>query len=1101
MKCLPKTAVCTYRKGDPASLFKKVPLLLLLVFSLFSIPLFSQNAITGRVTGGDSSLSNVTIQVKGAKTATQTNYSGRFSIKAPVNSILIFSYVGFVSREIRVSNQTEINVQLQQVANQMNDVVVVGYGKQKLPTVTGAVGVISGKDLIQTPAGNITNMLIGRTSGISGVQVGGEPGVNATTIRIRGVATLNGQDPLIVVDGIQQPSEQPYVLLNAMDANEIESISVLKDASSTAVYGIRGANGVIIITTKRGRASRPQFSFSANQGLTKAASIFKTANSYQFATLRNEAIRNAQSAGNFSFDNMLFSDDELWKFQNNRDYTPAQVTAMTNLTDAQRTALQNSPALYYTSHNYYDEQFGGTGKQNQYNLNVSGGTAKVRYFTSLGFFKQDGILSNTTYGGSNSNPSYKRYNFRSNFDIDLIKNFQLNFNIAGQSSNNRIAGASASSDFGNRYQAIIQGILENSPFVGPGIVDGHLVTSYIGLAGDPTNPLGLKGGTGGTPLAALLTGGTRTVNTTTLSTVITLKHTMNYLTKGLESHVKVAYDDSYSKGFLQTNSVPQYGAMRDPSNPANIIFIGGQVSPSTTQDNQGNGAWRKVYLEAAVNYSHSFGSHNVSGLVLANAQKYTANGQSFNTPSGLMGLVGRLTYNFKERYLVEFTSGFNGTENFADGKRFGFFPAVGGGWIISNESFFKKNKFITWAKIRGTYGEVGNDQIGGRRYLYLPNTWVTNAAGYYFGNSNGSSNNPSYAGSAESALGNPEVTWERAKKINLSADLKFIQDKLSLVGTLFREKRDNILVTSGILPSTLGVPQANTPPLNLGRITNEGFEIEAGWNDQIGAVAYFLKGNYSFARNKINYRAEAPYPYEWMNATGYSIGQYKGLLTNGFYNTQEELNNRPFNSYSNNARLGDIKFRDITGDGIINDQDLVPIGYSNLPQVSYNLSVGFSYKGFDLSALFIGTAKGSFPQFDYILSSPFAKNVGQVLQYAYDGHWTPEKYASGQPITYPSISFSGGQSNNYKLSDFWLKSNDFQRLKNIELGYSFDKSGFLSRANIKSVRVYMNGNNLLTWGSHLIPGIDPEQADAGKNSSGYLFPLTKTYNFGLNIQF
>ncbi len=1101
-KCLSSGRINPYQKGYSIRPFKKAPFLLLVFFSLFSLDLFAQQAITGRVTlGGDSALANVTVQVKGKKTATQTNEDGRFSINAPANATLVFSYVGFAPYEIKVNNRSVINVQLQSAGVQLNDVVVVGYGKQRAPTVTGAIGVISSKDLTQTPVANITNMLIGRTAGISGVQAGGEPGMNAASIRIRGVATLNGQDPLIVIDGIQQPTEQPYVLLNAMDANEIENISVLKDASATAVYGIRGANGVIIITTKRGRTNRPQFNFSANQGFTKAASLFETVNSYEFALMRNESVRNAQAAGDNSYNRLLFSDDELWKFQNNRDYTTSEVDAMTNLNPEQKAALKNSPALYYTSHNYYKEQFGGTGLQNQYNLNVSGGTAKVKYFTSLGYFQQDGILSNTSYGGANTNPNYRRYNFRSNFDIDIIKNFQLSFNIGGQSSINRVAGAGGSSDFSNRYQALIQNILENSPFVGPGIIDGHLVTSFIGLPGDSTNPLGNKGGTGATPLASLLTGGSRTIYTTSLNTVLTLRHTMDYLTKGLESHVTVAYDNSYAKGFLQTNSVPQYSAMRDPANPANIVFIGGAINPTSAADNQGNSSWRKVYLEAAVNYRRSFGPHNVSGLILGNAQKYTANGQAFNTPSGLMGLVSRATYDFKERYLAEFSMGLNGTENFAPGKRFGYFPAVSAGWIISNEAFFRKNKWISFVKIRGSYGEVGNDQIGGRRYLYLPNAWVTNSNGYYYGNSNGSYNNPYFAGASESALGNPEVTWERAKKINISADLKLLNNKLAVTGSVFQEKRNNILVTSGIIPATYGVPQSSTPPINLGRVSNGGFEIEANWNDNIGGLSYFIRGNYSFARNKIDYMAEAPYPYEWMNTTGFAIGQYKGLLTDGFYNTEKELNNRPFNKYGNNARLGDLKYKDITGDGIIDEKDLVPIGYSNLPQVAYNLTIGFSYKGFDINALFIGTAKGTFSQFGYILNTPFAQTRGQVLKYMYDGRWTPEKYASGETISYPSNSFSGAGPNNV-LSDFWLRPNDFQRLKNLEIGYTFNKqSSFLTRTNIKGIRVYMNGNNLITWGSKMIKGIDPELADVGKNNTGYLFPLTRTYNFGLNIQF
>jgi TonB-linked SusC/RagA family outer membrane protein len=1050
-------------------------------------------------------LAGASIKVAGKHIGTTSNNLGQFSLTVPSGSTIEFSFIGYSTKSVKIANGSELNIVLEENANntQLTNVVVIGYGRQKLPTITGSVGTISGKDLVQTPVANITNMLVGRTSGISSVQATGEPGLNNTSIRIRGVATLNGQDPLIVIDGIQQPAEQPYLLLNSMDPNEVESISVLKDATATAVYGIRGANGVIIVTTKRGKVNRPQFSFSVNQGFTKAAELFKTVNSYDFASLRNEAVKNAQAAGNHTFDNLLFSDAELWKFQNNRDYTTAEVDAMSNLTAEQKTALKNSPALYYTSHNYYKDQFSGTGRQAQYNLNVSGGTEKVKYFTSLGYFQQDGILSNTNYGGSSTNPIYQRYNFRSNFDVDVIKNFQISVNLGGQSSVSKVPGAgNTASDFANRYQGIIQNVLENSPFSGPGIVDGHLVTSFIGVGGDPTNPLGIKGGSGYTPLAQLLTAGTRTMYTTTLSSVVTLRHTMSYITKGLESHFKVAYDDSYLKGFSQTNSVPQYSAMRDPSNPANIIYIGGQLSPATTSDNQGNGSWRKVYLEAAMDYNASFGNHNVSGLILGNAQRYTANGQSFNTPSGLMGLVSRVTYNYQERYLAEVDLGINGTENFAPEKRFGYFPAYSAGWVISKESFYPENKWVTWIKLRGSYGEVGNDQIGGRRYLYLPSTWTTSAQGYYFGNSNGSTTNPSYAGAAESTLGNPDVTWERAKKVNISAELKFINNKLSATTSFFQENRNNILVTSGIIPANYGVSQSNTPPLNLGRVSNKGYEVEASWDDKIGRISYFLKGNYSYARNKIDFRAEAPYPYEWMNATGYSIGQYKGLLTDGFYNTQKELNDRPYNKYGNNARLGDIKYVDVTGDGIIDEKDLVPIGYTNLPQVAYNLSVGFSYKGFDINALFIGTAKGSFPQFGYILNSPFAKNVGEVLQWASDGHWTSDKYASGQKIWYPEISFSGGGPNAAVLSDFWLKSNDFKRLKNLEIGYSFQSgSSFLKRTTIKGIRLYVNGNNLITWNTNILNGIDPEQADAGKNSMGYLYPLTRTFNCGVNIQF
>ena len=1081
------------------------PCMALLFLFLFSPWAFSQNIrIKGAVRSDEGPVRGVSVTLKSDPSrGAVTDVHGAFTLTVPPGSTLVFSHVGFRRQEVQVKDQSALDILLVASESALSDVVIVGYGKQKAPTVTGAVSTVTGADLVQTPVSNVSNMLVGRTSGLSSVQSSGEPGQNAANIYIRGIATLNGTNPLIVIDGIQQPAEQPFVVMNAMDANEIESISILKDASATAVYGIRGANGVIIITTKRGQSGRPHFSFSANQALTRATSLLQTIGSYEFGLFRNEGIANADTYGDHSFDNYLFSSDQLWKFQHDRDYTPAEVSAMSFLTPQQQTALNNSPALYYSSHNYYQQQFGGTGKQQQYNLNVSGGTSRARYFTSLGYFHQAGILANTNYGGSNTNSDFQRYNFRSNMDIDVFKNFQLSVNLAGQSSISKGPGLG---DNGDRYQNIIQNILESSPFSGPGIVDGKLVTSFVGLPGAATNPISYQGGTGVSPVSQLLTSGIYTQYITTLTSNVTLRHNMSYLTSGLNAHVTVSYDDSYTKGYYQQNNVPQYAAMRDPSDPLNIDFIGGQLNPSSTSDNLYNSAWRKVYFEGAIDYKRSFGGHDVSALVLANAQRYTDNTQSFNTPSGLMGLVGRATYDFREKYLAEFDLGYNGTENFAPGHRFGTFPAVSGGWIVSKESFFPKNDWVTWVKLRGSYGEVGNDQLypagssTARRYLYLPNTWSYSGNGYWFGNSNGSSSNTYYSGALETSLGNPDVTWERAKKVNLSADLKFVKDKLSVTASDFWENRDNILVTLQTIPGIYGVPASNVPPANVGRVSNKGFELEAGWNDRIGKLSYFLKGNFSYARNKIQYMAEPSYPYPWMDQTGYPIGQYKGLKFDGFFNTQEEINNRPYNTFGNMAKLGDIRYKDINGDGQIDSKDQVPIGYANVPEVAFNLNVGFSYMGFDFSALFNGTAKGSFPQSGYILSTPFAKNVGEVLQQDYDGHWTAEKYAKGEKITYPEFSFNGSGPNN-EFSDFWLKANDFKRLKNVEVGYSFQNRAFLKRTGVKGLRIYANGNNLFTWGTHMLKGIDPELADSGKNYMGYIYPLTRTFNFGANIQF
>lgn len=1088
-------------------LFKRIFLLGLLVFSITS-QVNAQTRISGKITDEKQyPLIGANVSIKNKKTGASADTLGHYSLLVSLNDTLVFSSIGYLRKEIKVTTFKDLNVQLSSESIQMDQVVVVGYGKQKQPTVTGSVSVVSGKDLAQTPVANVTNMLIGMAPGISGIQNSGEPGQNATTLRIRGIATLNGSNPLVVIDGVQQPAENPFTMLNAIDANDIDNISILKDASSTAVYGIRGANGVIIVTTKRGKTGRPGFSFTMNRGSTTPTSLIPMTNSFDFATSRNESIKNLAASGNGSYNNMLFSEDDLWKFRNNRDYTNAEVDALTQLSIEQRERLKNSPALYYTSHDWYKELFSERGVQNQYNLNVSGGSENFKYASSIGYFDQTSNLGYTKLGDANVTPKYSRYTFRNNFDINIVKNLQMSVNISGQFLTNKVANPRSdnfsnveSSDLAARYQAILNS-LGSGPFISPGIVQGRIVLHFVGPDGSPTNPVGtIRGGNGGYPSQVfnplnLVTRGYGITQGTNLSSQVGLKHTMDYLTTGLTSHFTIAYDDNYSKGYTVTPSVPTYAAYRDQTDPNKIVFVGGSTdADNSLTDYLFNTSFRKTYLEAGLNYVRDFGKHNITGLVLANAQRYTDNKLSYNTPSGLMSLVSRATYNYGERYLVEASMAYNGTEQFAPGNRFGLFPAFSAGWIISNESFLKDNAWLNFAKIRGSYGEVGNDQIGNRRYLYLPNSWnlADGNNGYYFGNTDGSTSNPLIPGAIESSLGNPVVTWERAKKTNIQLDLKFLNNRLSFSGAYFTEKRKDILVQPTIIPANLGV--SGTPVSNVGKVSNQGWEFELGWDDQINRdLNYFIKSSFSYARNKIDYMAEAAFPYPWMNQTGLMIGQPKGLIADGLYNTRQELTNRPNNTFNNQVDLGDIRYRDINGDGKIDNSDMVPIGYPTYPLISYNTRVGFSYKGWDLSALFIGTAKGS-----YDISRTFYGG-NRVVKAVNDGRWTQEKYDRGEAITYPALNAITGVSQSSKIaSNYWLRSTDFLRLKNISVSYSFRGNRWIEKAGMKSVSVFANGNNLVTW-TKLVKGIDPESTS--QSSNGYIYPLIKTYNIGLNISF
>jgi len=1053
--------------------------------------------LNGKVTDTKGeSIPGTTILIKGTTIGTISDIDGKFTFNVPLDAkTLTFSFVGMKTLEIQMGEETTFTVSLEEMTIGIGELVVVGYGTQKKETVTGSVASVGNKELLQSPVSNISNALVGRIVGLTALQSSGEPGDDAATIMIRGVSTLNssGQSPLVIIDGV----ESSFSILNAVDANEIENVSVLKDASATAVYGVRGANGVIILTTKRGKSGSPKINFSSNFGFTELTSKLKMLGSYEYAKYKNEAIRYDNDP---SLNDYLFTDDEIWKFQNNRDYTPTEVESM-NITPAQKATLLAQPALYYGSHDYFEEQYGGTAPQQQYNLNISGGGDRVRYFTSLGYFSQAGLFNDSGYGGADINSFYKRYNFRSNYDIDVTKNLKISAGLSGQfATNGGILGSSADGDITqsySRHKAMMVAILDGPPYVGPGIIDGKLVNGYVSF----TNPLEAKAGWGSSPVGNLLLRPYLTTINTNLNANIKVTHTLDYLTKGLSVTGTVSYNDTYIKSVYRTQPIPTYSVTRNPDNPSEILFYGGSVGAASITDNYKNYKRRQEYYELATNYKREFGKHAVTGLVLVNAQKKYDPSYLYNVPSGLIGMASRATYSFDERYLAEVDMGYNGSENFPEGSRFGFFPAFSAGWIISNEPLFPKSDIVSWLKVRGSYGEVGNDQIGGNRFLYLPSTWGYGGdyayGGYSFGNTNGGSKDPFYSGAYESTVGNPFVTWERAKKANIGFEINFFKNRLTFVGDIFQEKRDNILWSLGTVPSIVG---ASLPKANIGKVTNKGYEIQLGWNDRIGKVAYSIKSNVAYAKNNIEYMDEPAYPYDWMNETGFSLGQFKGLDANGFYNTNEEALNRPYSNIDgNHVQPGDIRYTDINGDGVIDSKDKVPIGYSNMPRYSFNSTLNIGYKGFNVSALFIGTAQGSFPIASLYLLNPFYMNAGTAEQFQYYGRWTPEKAAQGIDPTFPRASMRTYSSQNGTFNDLWLKSSDFIRLKNIEVSYTFKNTGLLKRAGINALRIYCTGNNLYTW-TNLMDGLDPEQQNSGGASDGYLYPMVRTYSFGVNIQ-
>ena len=1081
---------------------------IMLLCGVIASPLYGQSRTVSGVVQDDNGepLYGAFVVEKGSTNGTSTDFDGKFTLTVPSGAVLEIQFIGFKTQEIPVSSQSMILVQMETDANLMEEVVVTAFATQKKINVTGAISAVNGNDLVAAPVANISNALLGNTPGVSGLQTSGEPGRNDANIYVRGISTYGESTPLIIIDGVEQASEQAFSAFNSMDANEIASISVLKDASSTAVYGVRGANGVIIVTTKRGNVGKPTISASANFGLTAATLLQEGTTSYEYALFRNEAIRNEQKsyAGKDGLNANIYDDYDLWKFKNNRDFTPQEVDAMPLLTDAQKEQLKNSPALYYASRNLYKEQFNKTAPQYQANVNISGGTDRVKYFVSFGYFRQEGITNAVEYYGSNTGSVFNRYNFRSNFDINITDNLKITINSAGQFGETTGPGNSADPyDISSRYKIIMQYIYDANPFISPGIVDGKLINGFAGVSGTVQNPLASKTDSSiGNQNAVynLLISGSGTIFNSLLDNSIKLDHTLDYIHPNLRAYATVSYQDNYNRYVKYTPSIPSYTVQRSIENPNILEFFGGSMGAGSFES-WGYSNWNKLYMDAGIDWFESYGKHNGSALLLGKASRYTMPGDSYHVPSGIMGFVGRVTYNYDDRYMLEVNAGYNGTEQFAEGKRFGLFPAISAGWVPTSEKWFPKNDIFTFMKIRGSYGEAGNDRLGGsRRYYYLPNTYNLNQGGYWLGNSDGTSANAYFAGATEGVLGNPDITWERSRKYDIGVETKFFTNRLSVDFDYFYEKRDNILTTLGTIPAIYGVSSGSVPPANVGITMNQGYELVLNWTDKIGDLTYTIGGDLSWTRNKIIYKAEANNPYPWMNETGHAIGQRFGLVSDGLFNTPEELANRPYNTYTSNlATLGDIRYKDLDGDGLINQNDVAPIGFPNYAQYHFNVKLHLAYKGFDLRMLFTGSANGS-----YYLNSgftmPFYKNAGNAWLWQYEGRWTPEKYAAGAEITYPRATYSPSSShNNYLTSDYWMVSTNHFKLKTIELGYTFNvKRGILSQLQVQSLRVFMNANNVYTFNNDLTPyGIDPETRDG----STYIYPLTRVITFGLNLRF
>lgn len=1020
---------------------------LLLLMCLCTYAFMMAQTVSGVVTGSDDGepLIGVTVKVKGTQTAAVTDLDGRYTIAANNGTHLLFSYVGYAEREMVVRGAT-LDVQLQPDANGLDEVVVVGYGQAKRITLTGAVSAINGKELQKVPVSSVQNTLAGKLPGFFSQQRSGQPGKDASDFFIRGVSSLNGDGnkPLIIVDDVEYTYEQ----LSQININEIESISILKDASTTAIYGIKGANGVLVVKTRRGEDGRPRINVRVESGLQMPVREPNFLGSYQTAQLVNEAYAN---------DGMqpLFNDTDLEHFRTGDDpYGHPDV-------------------------NWYDEIFKSTAQQSNANVDVSGGTERLKYFVSVGYFMQNGLVKD--FGAANtdvnSNYLYRRFNYRSNIDFQVTNNLSMRLDVTSRFMN-------INEPYNLNATGQIYSWEEMHPYSAPVInPNGSWAYLYDTSARRPTLN------------ARLANQGYRRTRRNDNNLLYSANWKMDFITKGLSSNIRVAYstiDENWRSAWR--SEFPTYHFNSDGQgggyyniNPDHVYTNGSYAITAGT-----NTARKDLNLQAFLNYARVFNEdHDVSGMLLFNRESTTNENVGQKVPEKFMGMTLKLGYKYKNKYLVDFNAAYNGSDRFSAGHRYGIFPAIGAGWVISEEEWFRKvfEKSVDHLKIRSSFGIVGSDVAMGDRYLYNQIYEVGDT--YYFGD-----RAMKWQGYREGALGNDNVTWEKARKFDIGIDLN-LWNSVSLTIDYFYDHRYDQLVYRGDIPQLIGI---GTSPVNVAKTMNRGFDGQIGYRNSWGDWSFNTNFVFSYAQNRILYQQEAMQRFPWLTKTGRPINQPFGYTWDGFY-TPDEIaaiaagaDNAPAIPVSETpVQAGDLKYKDLNDDGVIDDYDKQAIGKPNLPNTTLGWTIGGSWKGLTLSILFQGSFNYSFSVVGTGIE-PF-KSQFQPLHLQ---RWTEERFNNGEEINFPRLTSNPTTVNAAEayMSDFWLVDAWYIRLKTIDLSYDLPRK--ILPKFLDSARIYMNAYNLFTWTSYDKYQQDPE---ISTNTAGDAYMNQRVLNFGVALGF
>ena len=1029
-----------------------------------------QQTITGTVVDDmGEPVIGATVLIEGGNAAqgTITDFDGVFKLNVKPGTKITISYIGYVSQTLAAADG--MTVQLKPDAVMLQGVEVVAYGVQKKVTVTGALSSVKGEDLVRTPVSSVNNVLAGQLTGVTTVQYSGEPGSDAATIFVRGQGTWNDSSPLIQVDGVERS-------MSDIDPEEIESITVLKDASATAVFGVRGANGVVLITTKRGEEGKANLDVTTSFSALAPTKMVEQASSYDYARFYNQMQLNDFDASSGTTFTPMFSDAVLEKFRTGSD------------------------PIRFPSTKWAEYAMKDVTLQTKHNVNISGGTKSMRYFISAGLMTQGGLFKefNQDY---DYGYQYNRFNYRANLDLDVTKTTTISFNVAGNVSN------ADKPNTGQGSSGLIMTMYQATPFSSPGIIDGKFVSTNTDYSDGVTLPfIGGNGlnyfGNGGVNDVAAVNGGHISTNINKLQMDLQLQQKLDFITQGLTFKIKGSYNSQFNVYKEGTATKATYYPVIQEDG---TIAYRKQGENGMQDYRESTSKARDWYFETSLGYNRTFGEHTVGALLLYNQSKTYYPSTYSDVPRGYVGLVGRVTYDYKSRYMAEFNIGYNGSENFHPDRRFGTFPAGSVGWIISEEKFFKPiSKIVTFLKLRASWGLVGNDRIGGNRFMYMPDPYVVSnnqylvrdGKGYNFGIDNATL----FMGAYEQSKNNPDVSWEKAFKQDYGFDMNFLGDRLRATFDYYREHRTNILLQDFTAPSYIGF--SSLPYANLGVVDSWGWELSLKWNDKIGDnFRYWVNVNLSHNQNKVIEKKEYPQSNEYQYEKGHRLGARNMYQFFRFYDADtprlyEETFGKPFPEQLVELKDGDAVFVDLDGDGKITPNDkTLGLGYTDDPQYIAGLNMGCTYKDLEFSMQWTGAWKVS-RMIEDMFRIPFKSRTGMsdggLLQYHVDNTWDPAN--PGQDYEYPRATWTNGQTNNYQDCALYEKDAKYLRLKTITVAYNLHFP-FLKRLGMNRMQVALSGYNLLTftpflWGA-------PET----KTSSSPSYPLQKTYTLSLKFSF